>query len=222
MLENKEAVIFDLDGTLVDSMWIWPAVDIDYLKKYQLTMPPNFHAPMEGMSYTETAQYFLDTFPSLEQTIEEVQQEWTTMAYELYTHKVPLKPGVGNFLGTLKAHGIKCGIATSNGRELVDATLKALDIEHYFASIRTSCEVAAGKPAPDVYLKVADDLQVEPGKCLVFEDVPNGIMAGINAGMTVCAVEDDFSLSQAVQKRQLAHYYITTYDDIKNKQYEVL
>jgi len=222
MLENKDAVIFDLDGTLVDSMWIWPTVDIDYLAKYDLIMPPGFHQPMEGMSYTETAQYFLDTFPTLERSVEEIKQEWTEMAYDSYTTKVPLKPGAYEFVSGLKEQGFKCAIATSNGRELVNATLKALGILDFFDSICTACEVAAGKPAPDVYLKAAGDLQVDPAHCLVFEDIPNGIMAGRNAGMTVCAVEDDFSKELTLKKRQLAHYYIQSYDDIRNKQYEVL
>ena len=74
ILKEIEAVIFDLDGSLVDSMWIWPAVDRAYLEKYHLTQPDNFHEGMEGKSYTEVAQYFLDVFPELDCTIEEVKQ----------------------------------------------------------------------------------------------------------------------------------------------------
>ena len=85
ILKEIEAVIFDLDGSLVDSMWIWPAVDRAYLEKYHLTQPDNFHEGMEGKSYTEVAQYFLDVFPELDCTIEEVKQEWTDMVYEAYT-----------------------------------------------------------------------------------------------------------------------------------------
>ncbi len=64
MLEHTKAVIFDLDGTLVDSMWVWTAIDEDYIRKYHLNPPEDFHEAMEGMSYTETAQYFLKIFPS--------------------------------------------------------------------------------------------------------------------------------------------------------------
>ena len=77
--------------------------------------------------------------------------------------------------------------------EMVDAVIDSLKIGEYFNVIATACEVAAGKPAPDIYLNVADRLGVIPEDCLVFEDVPAGILAGKRAGMTVCAVADEFS-----------------------------
>ena len=122
--------------------------------------------------------------------------------------------GAGEFLKELKRRGIKIGIATSNGREMVVAVLKALQIEEYFDVVTTACEVAAGKPAPDIYLKVAETLGAAPEDCLVFEDVPAGILAGKRAGMEVCAVEDDFSLSMTEEKKKLADYYIKDYDEL--------
>lgn len=220
MLNNIKAVIFDLDGSLVDSMWIWPAVDEKYMAKYQLTQPDGFHKDIEGMSYTETAQYFLDTFPSLTCTLEDVQQEWIEMTHKLYSSEVQLKPGGMEFLDLAKSSGILLGIATSNTRELVNIVLDALQIREYFTSVRTSCEVAAGKPAPDVYLKVAEDLGISPVDCLVFEDVPNGIQAGINAGMSVCAVDDAFTRPVEKEKKKLADYFIRDYYDILNGVYE--
>lgn len=222
MLENVDAVIFDMDGTLIDSMWIWPDIDQVYLERYDLTQPEDFHQAMEGMSYREVAQYFLDTFPSLPRTREEIMEDWTQMAYERYMTQVPLKTGAGEFIQRMRKMGKKIGIATSNGRRLVDDTLEALKITDLFDSVRTACEVASGKPAPDVYLLVAKDMGVAPEHCLVFEDVPMGILAGKNAGMKVCAVEDDFSKPQEKKKRELADYYIQDYEDIINETYEVL
>lgn len=222
MLNNINAVIFDLDGTLIDSMWIWRDIDVEYMKRYNLRMPEGFEEDLEGKSFTETAQFFLDVFPELPRTIDEVKKDWTDMAYESYTKKVSLKKGAYNFLQFLKRKGIKCGIATSNGRELVNATLDTLGITDFFGSIRTACEVAAGKPAPDVYLEVAKDLQMNPENCLVFEDIPNGILAGKNAGMAVCAIDDEFSKELEYKKRKMANYYIYSYDDVLSKQYEVL
>lgn len=222
LLDNVDALIFDLDGTLVDSMWVWTAIDEEYVRKYNLTEPENFHEGMEGMSYTEVAQYFIDIFPTLTLTKEEIMDEWTQMAHEKYMTEVPLKEGVREFLEIAKKSGKKTGIATSNSREMVTNTLQALGIEKMFDSVRSACEVPAGKPSPDVYLLVADDLKVDPEKCLVFEDVPMGIMAGKNAGMKVCAVEDDFSKIQEEKKRELADYYIDNYYDIQNGTYEVL
>ena len=82
--------------------------------------------------------------------------------------------------------------------------------------VATACEVAAGKPAPDIYLNVAGRLQVDPQDCVVFEDVPAGIQAGKRAGMTVFAVEDAFSLDMKEEKKQLADYYIRDYFELLN------
>lgn len=222
MLSGKEAIIFDFDGTLADSMWIWTSIDEDYIRKYRLEKPENFHEDMEGMSYTEVARYFLDTFPQLPHTQEEIMREWSEMANEKYLSEVLLKEGVKEFLAYVKGLGIKTGIATSNAREIVMETLETMGVSEYFDSVHSACEVAAGKPSPDIYLLVAEELGVQPERCLVFEDVPMGILAGKNAGMKVCAVEDDFSRPQIEKKRTLADYYIETYYDVLNQTYEVL
>lgn len=216
MMENVDAILFDMDGTLIDSMWVWAAVDEEFYDRYDLVEPDDFYEQMEGKSFTEVAQLYLDAFPGIPYTLEELQQEWTRMAYEKYTKEVPLKEGVQEFLVRLKEEGKKIGIGTSNGRELVDATLRALDIEQYFDSVHTSCEVKTGKPAPDIYLLVAEDLGVSPEKCLVFEDVPNGILAGRTAGMKTCAVYDRFSRDQEEKKRELADYYIDSYQELRS------
>ena len=222
MLENIDAIIFDIDGTLIDSMWIWTDIDDLFLEKYNLTQPENFHKGMEGKSYSETAQYFLDIFPELTHTRQELEEEWHQMAFDIYTKEIQLKKGAYAFIVEMYRQGKKLGIATSNSRDLAEGALKNNQVFSYFDAIWTSDEAQAGKPAPDVYLKVAESLGVEPARCLVFEDVPNGILAGKNAGMKVCAVEDPFSKSQEDLKRRLADYYIQEYDDIKNKTYEVL
>jgi haloacid dehalogenase superfamily, subfamily IA, variant 3 with third motif having DD or ED/haloacid dehalogenase superfamily, subfamily IA, variant 1 with third motif having Dx(3-4)D or Dx(3-4)E len=221
MLEDIDAVLFDMDGTLVDSMWVWVAVDEEYLERYNLTEPATFHEDMEGMSYREVAEYYHRVFPTLPMTVDEIMDEWHEMAYEKYMHEVPLKKGVKEFIEMVRKEGVKTGIATSNSRKLAIETLEALGISHLFDAVKTSEEAGAGKPAPDVYLLAAEKLKAEPSRCLVFEDVPAGIMAGKNAGMKVCAVKDDFSEPMAEKKRALADYYIEDYDDIKNGTYEV-
>ncbi|MGN0405417.1 MAG: HAD family hydrolase [Bariatricus sp.] len=222
MLNNIEAVIFDLDGTLVDSMWVWVAVDEEYIEKYNLSVPEDFYEQMEGKSFTETAQYYLDIFPELTLTVEELKQEWYEMALHKYTHEVRLKDGAKEFVHGIHENRIRTAIATSNDRKLVQAVLNALEIQNDIDVICTSCEVKKGKPAPDVYLAAAGELGIAPEHCLVFEDVPMGILAGKNAGMTVCAVEDAFSKWQEEKKRELADYYIQSYHDIKNQTFEVL
>lgn len=149
-------------------------------------------------------------------------QEWTDMTYDKYVHDVELKQGAYDFIKSMREQGKKIGIATSNAMELVEATLDALDIRDMFDSVRSACEVAAGKPSPDVYLLVSKDIDVAPEHCLVFEDVPMGIMAGKNAGMRVCAVDDEFSRPKERKKKEMADYYIQDFHDIKNGTYEVL
>lgn len=137
------------------------------------------------------------------------------MAYEIYCTKVPYKKGALEFLKHCKAHGKKLGVATSNSRELVDAVGKILHFDEYFDCIMTSCEARRGKPAPDVYLAVAERLGVEPSRCLVFEDIPAGIKAGNAAGMTVIAIEDDYSKEMKAEKQELARYFINDYEDLR-------
>lgn len=215
MLTEKLAVIFDLDGTLVDSMWMWSDIDREFLGRYGIECPLDLQKAVEGMSFSETAQYFKKRF-DLPLTIEEMKGIWTEMSLEKYRREVPLKTGVREFLDLLKKRDIVMGIATSNGREMVEAVLESLGIRSYFQVVMTACEVAAGKPAPDIYLKVAESLSVNPDKCLVFEDVPAGILAGKRAGMTTCAVEDAFSASMREEKQALADYYIHDYFEVWN------
>ena len=213
MLNNKKALLFDLDGTLVDSMWMWKEIDIEYLGRFGLSCPDDLQKVIEGMSFSETAVYFKRRF-QIPDSIEEIKAAWEQMSMDKYRHEVPLKPGAKRLLDWAKGHGFSMGIATSNGREMVNAVIGALQLEPYFQSITTACEVAHGKPAPDIYLKVAGDLKVQPADCLVFEDVPAGIMAGKQAGMEVCAVEDRFSAHMKAEKQQLADYFIENYHQL--------
>ncbi|CUH92588.1 hypothetical protein SD1D_1042 [Herbinix luporum] len=207
MLKNIDAVIFDLDGTLVDSMWMWKTIDIEYLARFGLEFPEDLQADIEGMSFTETAIFFKNRF-KLPDPVDKIKRDWNEMAWDKYLNEVPLKEGVREFLDYLKEKQIPAGIATSNSKELVDLIINKHNISEYFKSIRTSCEVEKGKPSPDIYLLVAKDLKVEPLRCLVFEDIIQGIMAGKNANMKVCAVYDEFSKDDEKEKIKLADYYI--------------
>lgn len=213
MLKDIKAVIFDLDGTLIDSMWLWKQIDIDYLQMKGYELPGDLQDDIEGMSFPETAGYFKERF-GIEEEVETIMAVWNGMAKEHYLHKVPLKPHADRFLELLRLRGVKMGIGTSNSRELADAAVSRHRLHHYCQSIRTGCDVEKGKPHPDIFLKVAQDLQVDPAHCLVFEDIPNGIKAARNAGMKVCAVHDDFSRDLAQEKRRLADYFIDSYEEL--------
>lgn len=144
------------------------------------------------------------------------------MALYKYAHEMQLKDGLERLLRSVRSRGMLVGIATSNDRRLVEACLHGMGVEELFDTISTSCEVKKGKPAPDVYLNAAGNLGIAPEKCLVFEDVPMGILAGKNAGMKVCAVDDWFSAGQIQRKKELADYYIRNYNEIIENTFEVL
>lgn len=221
MLKEKKAVIFDLDGTLVDSMWVWDDIDIEYLGSLGYEVPQGLQREIEGMGFTEVAVLFKERF-HIKETIEEIKEIWQNMAMDKYSHEVCLKPGVKEFLPYLREKGIVMGVASSNARELIEAVLKHHGILEYFQCIITACDVKKGKPEPDVYLEVAKQLGVLPKDCLVFEDIVPGIRAGLNAGMTTCTIRDAYSLSQEEEKRREADYFIESYKQVMTGTYERL
>ena len=210
MMQNIDAVIFDMDGSLVDSMWMWRAIDVEYLGSFGIPLPEDLQSRIEGMSFAETAMYFKEHFP-IPETTQDIMDTWNRMAWDKYLHEVPLKMGITEFLRSCRERGILLGIATSNSRELVENVAKVHNLRDYFTSIITGSEVKRGKPAPDIYLAVARELGTAPSRCLVFEDIVAGIIAGKNAGMRVCAVEDEYSSHDRERKKKLADYYIEDY-----------
>ena len=217
MLSNIKACIFDMDGTIVDSMWVWRQIDIDYLARFGHEVPENMGKDFEGASMREVAVYFKNRF-NINDDIDTIINDWNDMAMYQYTHKVSLKPHIYDFLDYLKRNGIKIGLYTSNSLILANASLKAKNIYDFFDVITAGCSGIKGKPEPDGYLLTAEKLDVNPCECLVFEDLTMGIQAGINAGMKTCAVKDKYSDYQDNEKRALADYYIEDYDEVfKNK-----
>ncbi|HYE81606.1 MAG TPA: HAD family phosphatase [Clostridia bacterium] len=213
MYKDIKAVIFDVDGTLIDSMWIWRQVDIEFLGKRGISLPERLQSEIEGMSYSETAIYFKARF-DLPESLEEIKEEWSIMAEDYYKRRIKLKSGAKEFLKLLYDKGYTIGIATSNSRELVEHMLANHGIKQYFSNIRTSCEVDKGKPHPDVYLKVAEDMGIEPCHCIVFEDTIAGVMAAKSAGMKVFAVADEVSKESKDKLIEMTEGYIHSFDEV--------
>ncbi len=220
MIEHIQAVIFDIDGTLVDSMGLWHEIDVEYFQTIGIPMPPTIQKDIEGMSFTETAEYFQVNFQP-DKPIEDIKLDWIRMAHEKYLYEVQAKSGAVKYMKFLKEKGLKLGVATSNDKQLAKAALAPHGFLEKVDSVRTSCEVCKGKPAPDIYLKVAEDLGVEPKHCLVFEDVPNGMRAGKAAGMTVIAVKDEASMKDLEVIKQISDDYINDYYDILEGKIEI-
>ena len=213
MLEGISGILFDLDGTLVDSMGIWAQIDVDYLKRFGYANVTGIQRAIEGMTVRETAVYFKEQF-QIPDPIETMMGDWHTMALDKYRHEVGLKPGAKEMLDWCRTNHIRTALATTNSSDLTDAVLDALSIRDYFDSIRTANEIGRGKPFPDLFLFCAKEIGVEPASCLVFEDTEMGIRAGLAAGMKVCAVYDENSSDRSDAKRELADYFITDFRDL--------
>lgn len=216
ILDYFDAIIFDLDGTLVDSMWLWKDIDIEYLSRFGIAYNEKLQSEIEGKSFTETAIYFKENF-GITDTIEKIKNDWNEMAYLKYKEQVSLKTGALEFLKLLKEKRKKLGIATSNSTQLTEVCLNSLNISSLFDVVITGSDIKTGKPAPDIYLENAKRLKVLPERCLVFEDIPVGIMAGKNAGMKTCAVADEYSRDLTDEKLELSDYSIIDYKDFINK-----
>lgn len=208
-----KGVIFDLDGTLVDSMWMWHEIDIEYLGRFGIELPDKLQSEIEGMSFYETAVYFKDRF-QIKDSLDKIMADWNQMAWDKYTYEVPLKSGVKEFLLFLKNNGVKTGIATSNSRELTEQILKVHNIDEFLDVIVTGSEVTNGKPAPDIYLEAARKLGVESKDCVAFEDIIPGIQAAKNAGMLVYCVDDAYSKEQWDDKVKLSDLAIYDYNEV--------
>jgi HAD superfamily hydrolase (TIGR01509 family) len=213
MLNNIKAAIFDLDGTLVDSMWVWGKVDEDFLNNRGIEVPEDLRENIEHLGYKETARYFKERF-NLTENIEEIVDEWNNMAFEEYAKNINLKSGAKEYLASLKAKGIKIALATSNSNMLLEASLRKNNILQYFDSITTTNEVERGKNFPDVYLLAAKKLGVSPSECIVFEDILPAVMGAKSAGMKVVGVHDIFSEHQKEDIIKIADYFISKYDEL--------
>lgn len=214
MFDNIEAVIFDLDGTLIDSMGLWKEIDIEYLGRYGIELPDDLQACLEGKCFHDTAIYMKKRF-DLPDPLDVIEKTWNEMAEDKYCHEVPIKEGVFKLLDYAKKNSLKLGIATSNSRHLTELFLNSRGLNETFDYVLTGCDTLKSKPDPEVYLLCADKLKVSPDKCLVFEDITRGILSAKNAGMRVCGVADEYSEWSRAEKMSLSDYYIDSYNEIE-------
>jgi HAD superfamily hydrolase (TIGR01509 family) len=217
MIMKYKAVIFDLDGTLIDSMGIWLDVDKEYLIKRNIPVPDDlFEDVPEGNSFNEICQYFKDKF-DLPDTIKEIGAEWTEMVGQHYKTDIKLNDGAEEFIKFLHEQNMKMAIGTSNTKYLAETVLQVNGVLHYFDSIVAGCEEIKGKPYPDIFLKAAEELGIDPKDCLVIEDTLHGVRAAHNGGMDAFAIFDDNDTHDITNLKKEADFYAENFKEILGK-----
>ena len=181
-----EAVVFDLDGVLLDSEQLWDKAREQLARERGGRGHDQAQRDMMGMSSLEWSRYMHETI-GLPEPPEEISREVVERLTALYRERLPAIPGAKEAVERLAAD-YKLGLASSSNRELIDLALELLGVAHLFAATVSSEEVACGKPAPDVYLEAARRLGIEPARAAAVEDSQNGILAAKAAGMRVIAI----------------------------------
>jgi HAD superfamily hydrolase (TIGR01509 family) len=184
--EGIEAVVFDLDGVLVDSEHVWDEARQGLAEERGATWPEGASRDMMGMSSPEWSRYMHDVV-GLPEKPTEISAEVVRRLEAIYHEELPLFPGAVAAVERLAVHW-PLGLASSSNRELIDLVLVLSGLGRSFRATVSSEEVARGKPAPDVYLEAAHRLGVDPKTCAAVEDSENGIRAARAAGMRVVAI----------------------------------
>jgi HAD superfamily hydrolase (TIGR01509 family) len=181
-----DAVVFDLDGVIVDSEHVWDEARQQLAEERDGRWHERASRDMMGMSSPEWSRYMHDVI-GLRESPEEINAEVVRRLQAVYRKSVPLIPGAVEAVKRLAARW-PVGLASSSNREVIDFVLEASGLARSFAATVSSEEVSRGKPAPDVYLEAARRLGVEPARCAAVEDSENGISSAKAAGMRTIAI----------------------------------
>jgi len=209
-VKTYKAYIFDLDGTLLDSMGVWEQIDIDFLAKRGIILPPDYMNAISSMTSHETAAYTIKRF-ALSDSVDGLIREWYDMAAYAYGHTVQMKPHAKEYLMALRERGVKLAVATTLSAELRDPVLRNNGIDNIFNAICNTDEAGCGKSRPDVYLLTAKKTDATPDGCLVFEDILAAVKSAKSAGMDVCAVYDKTSENDWEEIKKAADYAIVDF-----------
>jgi HAD superfamily hydrolase (TIGR01509 family) len=216
--DSFEAAIFDLDGTLIDSMGLWDRVFRDW--QISLNRVPDREAALavKTMALTQSAEFVARRF-GLDLPPRDILFQWEDLALKEYRENVSLKPGAGDLVKALSARGMKLGIATSSFPAACEGVLGRHGIREHFSSIVYTDEIRSpageggrvrGKSFPEIWLAAASRLGTAPSKCVVFEDLPDSLRGCRAAGIGAFAAVYDDSCSSWPKLRQEADLALNT------------
>lgn len=213
-LKQIRGAIFDLDGTLLDSMGVWSEIDQKFLAKRGLAVPPDYMKAVSVLDFSSAAQYTIGRF-GLKESPAEIVQEWREMAHHAYAHELMLKPGAAAYLKGLIRQGVRLGIATSGAPELFGPALEHNGVAGLFPVVVTTQEVGSGKTTPAVYLEAARRLGLPPQQCAVFEDLSVGARSARQAGFLTVGVYDRHAGADAELLQREADLYIRSFEELQ-------
>ena len=212
-IKNIEGAVFDLDGTLLDSSWVWEKVDEKFLGDRGFQVPDDYVDEISPLGAERAAVYTIERF-GLNEDKDDIVREWIEMAKKEYATEVVCKPYAKEFLEELQKLNIKMAVATSSDRELFMKTLEREGILKYFQKIVTVDEVERGKGYPDIYEEAARRIKVNPHKCLVFEDILAGVTGASLGEFNVVAVFDEKSKHNWEKIKSISKYSINDYKEL--------
>ena len=212
-LKNIEGAVFDLDGTLLDSSWVWEQVDEKFLGDRGFQVPDDYVDEISPLGAERAAVYTIERF-GLNEDKDDIVREWIEMAKKEYATEIVCKPYAKEFLEELHKLNIKMAVATSSDRELFMKTLEREGILKYFQKIVTVDEVERGKGYPDIYEEAARRIKVNPHKCLVFEDILAGVTGASLGEFNVVAVFDEKSKHNWEKIKSISKYSINDYKEL--------
>lgn len=203
--------IFDLDGTLIDSMYIWDTVGEDYLRSLGREPKENLAETFKTFTLEQAAMYYIEHY-GVNLSVGEIVAGINETLENYYINTIPLKKGVAGFLERLKSENVKMCIATATDRHLVEAALKRCGVREYFSEVFTCSTVGYSKETPHIYREAQRHLQTEKCETVVFEDVYHALKTAKDDGFVCAAVFDAHEQLQD-RLREEAHIYIEDFTD---------
>lgn len=207
-----KAAIFDLDGTLVDSMGLWEELPYRYLSLHQQTTSEDLNVVFRKMTLTQSAEYY-QTHYGITKSTEQIIDEINHLIYDYYSSCVKVKKGIKEYLDQLSKHHVKMCIATATSRELVEVCINNLGLADYFDFILTCDEIKEGKEQPTIYLKAVEKMQTKIEETWVFEDAYHAIVTCKQAGFKVVGVYDKAETKQT-EIKQIVDIYINDFTEL--------